>query len=193
MNTIIFVGEEEESLYLFKNIQKFEQVRVIGIISKSECSPAARQAFKKRIPIYKTLDEGPMDQVELIIDARSLLESEQNIAQKNDFIPVIPCQVVHWVVSLMDEKEQLIKALKEQADIQSFILNLTHDGMIAIDANEVAKKMRLGNTSERLFLRRNCHEFFKHLRLKFTKNKISWMIKKLLPRVFLSPIKIVSF
>jgi PAS domain S-box-containing protein len=137
MNTIIFVGEEEESLYLFKNIQKFEQVRVIGIISKSECSPAARQAFKKRIPIYKTLDEGPMDQVELIIDARSLLESEQNIAQKNDFIPVIPCQVVHWVVSLMDEKELLIKALKEQADIQSFILNLTHDGMIAIDANEV--------------------------------------------------------
>jgi PAS domain S-box-containing protein len=137
MNTIIIVGEEEESLYLFRNIQKFEQVKVIGIISKSPRSRTARHAIKKRIAIYKTLDETPIDQVELIIDARSLLESEQNFAQMNTFIPVIPCQVVHWVVSLMDEKEHLINALKEQADIQSFILNLTHDGMIAIDSNEI--------------------------------------------------------
>jgi len=135
MNTIIFVGEEEESLYLFKNIQKFEQVNVIGIISENERSPASRFAIKKGIAIYTSLDEAPLSRIELIIDARSLLESEQKFARLP--IPIIPCQVVHWVVSLMDEKEHLIEALKEQADIQSFILNLTHDGMIAIDANEI--------------------------------------------------------
>ena len=135
MNTIIFVGEEEESLYLFKNIQKFEQVNVIGIISENERSPASRFAIKKGIAIYTSLDEVPLSRIELIIDARSLLESEQKFARLP--IPIIPCQVVHWVVSLMDEKEHLIEALKEQADIQSFILNLTHDGMIAIDANEI--------------------------------------------------------
>lgn len=137
MNTIVFVGEEEESLYLLKNIQKFEQVKVIGIVSKNERSPAVRFAFKKKINVYPTLEDVQRDAIELIIDARSLLEAEQKIAQLTLSIPIIPCQVVHWVVSLMDEKEHLIHALKEQAEIQSFILNLTHDGMIAIDANEM--------------------------------------------------------
>ncbi|HET6871857.1 MAG TPA: hypothetical protein VFH42_02600, partial [Sporolactobacillaceae bacterium] len=113
MNTIVFVGEEEESLYLLKNIQKFEQVKVIGIVSKSKRSPAVRFAFKKKINVYPTLEDVQRDAIELIIDARSLLEAEQKIAQLNLSIPIIPCQVVHWVVSLMDEKEHLIHAFKE--------------------------------------------------------------------------------
>lgn len=136
MNTLVIVDNQKESRHLLSRIETISQVKVIGLISA--VAPHALTHFldRKELPIYSSVREVPREQMELLIDARSLDEGEKEISDSTEGIPFIPSQIVHWVVSLMDEKENLISAYKQQSDLRSLILNLTHDGMIAIDINE---------------------------------------------------------
>ncbi len=141
MKTLVMVSGNNESLYLLKNIEKFEQVEITGVLCRNQTAYVSRYASKNTIPVYQTLTDVPIKECELMIDARSLEDSEKKISSLDPTIPLIPCQVVHWVVTLMEEKERLIRQLKQQSDFQSLILNLTFDGMIAVDANGIVTLM----------------------------------------------------
>lgn len=134
MKTLVIVGQQEESLHLLKNIELFEFVKIEGLLcTEGTGAYVKRYATKKGIPLYFSIDPNKMEKLELVVDARSVEESKKKVAGSFSGIPFIPCQIVHWVVTLMAEKEKLILALKQQSDLRRLILDLTHDGMIAID------------------------------------------------------------
>lgn len=136
MKTLVIVDHEKESSNFLQRIEKIESVDVIGILTEGALPIQMNQGSSTRLSVFKNIEDVPQKELELIIDARSVEKSRKKIAGLNPQISFIPCQIVHWFLALIGEKENLIEALKQQSDLKSLILNLTHDGMIAIDTNE---------------------------------------------------------
>ncbi|WEG14331.1 sigma-54-dependent Fis family transcriptional regulator [Pullulanibacillus sp. KACC 23026] len=135
MNTLVILSPGE-GLAVLHRIESFELVTITAILTSRPTEALKHLALKRSIALVSSVEDQLVKKLDLVIDARKTLDKEKDFTALFQGIPYIPSQVVNWVIHLMMEKETLIAHLQQQADLRSLILNLTHDGMIAIDANE---------------------------------------------------------
>jgi len=106
---------------------------VIAVVDPDPHAPGIQFAEKNGIKTAAKWKTFVQTKVDVVVNAWN----DDILQDLREWMPlstvIIPHSMVNVITNLMIDKEMLIDRLKEQANQQSMILNLTHDGMLAID------------------------------------------------------------
>jgi PAS domain S-box-containing protein len=138
MQRVMIVGAGKGGAALLKRIIETKLMEVAAIVDKNNHAPGMELARKLGIPTSAKWELAMQNyHLNIIIDATDndkVMERLQQ--QKAPGVVIIPGAVAHIISELVEEKEELITRLKEEAYKQQTIFNSMNDGMIVIDIHE---------------------------------------------------------
>ncbi|QZT32669.1 sigma 54-interacting transcriptional regulator [Caldalkalibacillus thermarum TA2.A1] len=134
MKKIFLVGAGSGGTALLKTLQHMESLKVIGVSDRNVNAPGMKEARKYGIPTGTDYTRMISDDVEVIIETtgdESVFHHLRQIKPKHAV--VIPGSIARIIMSLIEEKENLIQQLRHHHHELDIILNSTHDGMMAVN------------------------------------------------------------
>lgn len=112
-------------------------VHIVAVVDPDPHAPGIQFAEAKGIHTASKWKPFTQEKVDVVVNAfDDDILKELRVAMPAETI-IIPYNMTMVMTALIADKEKLIDRFKEQSDQQSMILNLTHDGMVAIDCNGV--------------------------------------------------------
>jgi PAS domain S-box-containing protein len=137
MQNVLIVGAGKGGLAILQLFSEIEMMKVIAIVDRNEKAAGIQLAKKMGIETGNDWRNFLNDELDVVVEATGDKETFNQLHQEisRDML-LIPGSVAYIISQMMDEKKELIRELENQSYIQDLILNSTHDGMIAIDANE---------------------------------------------------------
>ncbi|WP_231705894.1 PAS domain-containing protein, partial [Effusibacillus lacus] len=134
MKRVLLVGAGKGGTSILRVLTERGRIQVVGVADLDESAPGIRLAKKMGIPTSSSFESFLDDRLDLIIEATGSEDAFQSISlRKPDQALLIPGDIAQLLISLIEDKERLIKRLTQQRHELDVILNSTHDGMIAVD------------------------------------------------------------
>lgn len=135
MKSLLVIGGSGQSVYILKALLTIKTVNIIAVVDPDPLAPGIQFAEKKGIQTASKWKPFIHSSVNVVVNAFN----EELYEELRENFPlttmIFPYSMVMVMTMLMSDKEKLIDRLKEQSNQQSMILNLTHDGMVAIDCD----------------------------------------------------------
>ncbi|HET7627486.1 MAG TPA: sigma 54-interacting transcriptional regulator [Bacillales bacterium] len=136
MKNVMIIGAGKQGTAFLNMFLESEKVDVTAVIDGDECSSGTALARKHGIPVYEHWKDVLLSNADVIIETTGDESVYRAVARRFEKTTVIPAFIVSSVSELVEEKENLIRRLKDQSYLQEVILNSTKDAMIAVDADE---------------------------------------------------------
>jgi PAS domain S-box-containing protein len=137
MQRVLIVGAGKGGTALLRRIIEKSILEVVAIVDLNNDAPGMKLARKLGVATSTEWASVIKNNLNIIIDATGNDKViEQLEKQKAPEVMMIPSTVAHIIFELIEEKEELITRLKEEAYKQQTIFNSTNDGMIVIDLQE---------------------------------------------------------
>lgn len=137
MQRVLIVGAGKGGTALLRRIIEKSILEVVAIVDLNNDAPGMKLARKLGVATSTEWTSVIKKNLNIIIDATGNDKViEQLEKQKAPEVMMIPSTVAHIIFELIEEKEELITRLKEEAYKQQTIFNSTNDGMIVIDLQE---------------------------------------------------------
>ncbi|QGQ47155.1 sigma-54 interaction domain-containing protein [Metabacillus sediminilitoris] len=137
MQRVLIVGAGKGGTALLRRIIEKSILEVVAIVDLNNDAPGMKLARKLGVATRTEWTSVIKNNLNIIIDATGNDKViEQLEKQKAPEVMMIPSTVAHIIFELIEEKEELITRLKEEAYKQQTIFNSTNDGMIVIDLQE---------------------------------------------------------
>ncbi|GAA0351155.1 sigma 54-interacting transcriptional regulator [Bacillus horti] len=138
MRKIFIVGGGKGGTALLKKFMNTESFTVSGLADINVNAPGMKEARKYGIATGTDFRKMIHEQIDVIIEATGKDEVFGELREiKSKHTVVIPGMIAKIVMSLIEEKEELIQRLKSYQHELDIILNSTYDGMIAVNQKGV--------------------------------------------------------
>gem|GEM_PF-27950 len=137
LKSVLIIGGGVHGLQLLKTLEAEKSVRIVCVVDENPRAPALKYAAKKGIATDTSWLPYIRPALDIAVNAATDAIDDELIRRIPSSTAVIPYNIVRAVAALMNDKEKLIRKLKEQSELERLILNLTHDGMVAIDARGI--------------------------------------------------------
>ncbi|MBX6394920.1 MAG: sigma-54-dependent transcriptional regulator [Alicyclobacillaceae bacterium] len=133
MIRVLLVGGGKGGAALLKAFRRMAAVQVVGVVDIDPQAPAVRLAMEWGLAVDR--DYKPyLEQTDVIMEATGDPDVYEEIrARKPPGVTLVPGAVASLLMTLLQEKEELIERLSRQRDELNVILNSTHDAMVAVD------------------------------------------------------------
>lgn len=129
---MLILGGRNQGLYIIKTLIDIKQLQIVAVIDPDEQAPGLRLAKEMGIPTFADW-QVQLDDIDIVINTAGDHLFNRIRPRIPDHAVLIPKTIVRIMAALIADKEHLIAKLTLQSEHQSLILNLTHDGMLAID------------------------------------------------------------
>jgi PAS domain S-box-containing protein len=136
LKSLLIIGGSSQSVHILKSLLTIKTVNIVAVVDPDPHSPGI--LFAEAQGIHTASKWKPFIQkADVVVNALSddIFDDLRQLMPPSTII--IPYSMVKVIISLISEKEKLIDCLKDQSTQQSMILNLTHDGMVAIDCDGI--------------------------------------------------------
>ncbi|WP_018132821.1 sigma 54-interacting transcriptional regulator [Effusibacillus pohliae] len=138
MKRVLLIGAGKGGSSILRVLTERGQVQVVGVIDLDDQAPGIQLARQLGIPTGRTFEPFLTEALDLVIEATGSGEAYQKILERLPaHVILIPGDIAQLLMSLIEEKERLIRRLTQQRHELDVILNSTHDGMIAVDQNGI--------------------------------------------------------
>jgi len=146
---VLIIGAGRGGSALIKALHDMEKLKVVAVIDQDLAAPGIKLAKAYHLPVDADFHQYLNDDLDVIFDATG---DEAIFAylkkRKANHTVLIPGSVANLIISLIEEKEALIKEISTKKHELDVILNSTHDAMIAVNKegyitlfNRAAEKM----------------------------------------------------
>ncbi|MGV3487704.1 MAG: sigma 54-interacting transcriptional regulator [Tuberibacillus sp.] len=137
MKSVLVIGGSSQSILIIKTLMSIQTAEILAVVDPDPHAPGLQYAERKGIHTASRWKAFVHSNVDIVVNAWA----DDILKELREAMPastvVIPYSMVTVMTNLISDKEKLIDQLKKQADQQSMILNLTHDGMVAIDQSGI--------------------------------------------------------
>ncbi|WP_126427485.1 sigma 54-interacting transcriptional regulator [Brevibacillus marinus] len=137
MHKLLIVGAGRGGTVLLQILQKMEGVQVVAVVDRRPDAPGL--ALARQLGIAVGADYQPyLAQVDVILEATGDPRAYEDILRsKPDTTVLIPGTFTSLIMRLIQEREQLIDKLTDSQREYATMLDSTHDGIIAVNAQGV--------------------------------------------------------
>lgn len=140
MLQVVIVGAGQGGTSLLRAFRDMESLlHVAGVADQNMGAPGIRLARELGIPVfYDFRDLIARPDLDIIVNATgsSSVEAEIKLRQPGRAV-VIEGLAMNLMLHLVEEEEKLVRALRLQEQERDVILNSTHDGMLAVNAQGI--------------------------------------------------------
>lgn len=134
MLKVLLIGAGKGGTAILGLLLDRDSTKVVGVVDIDPDAPGCELAKHMNIPTGKSFHPFFNNEIDLVIEATGSEEAYAEILQhKPEKASIISGAIVQLLMSLVEEKEDLIEQLTKQRYETEIILNSTHDGMIAVD------------------------------------------------------------
>jgi PAS domain S-box-containing protein len=138
MQKVLIIGAGKCGLAILKIMLETDTLEVFAVADRNEHAPAMALAKQYNIKTGTNWRSFFTNEVDIVVEATgNPAVSEEVQKMRHEKMVVIPKSVVHSTAALMEEKEGLIRILKDNSYKHDLIFNSTHDGMIVIDQDGI--------------------------------------------------------
>ncbi|MDQ0244369.1 PAS domain S-box-containing protein [Bacillus fengqiuensis] len=134
MRKVLIIGAGKCGLAILKIMLETETMKVCAVIDRNEDAPGIQVAGQYNIITGTDWRSFLNDEIDIVVEATgspAIFEELQR--ERHEKMILIPREVVYSTAVLMEEKEALIRVLKDESYKHDLIFNSTHDGMIVIN------------------------------------------------------------
>ncbi|OLS39397.1 sigma-54-dependent Fis family transcriptional regulator [Alkalihalophilus pseudofirmus] len=149
MKNVLLIGAGIGGTALLQMLLDMEHIEVQAVIDVDLKAKGIELAKRHHIKTSSNWKEYYTEDIDIVFEAtgrKDVLESLQ--AHIKEGTTIVPSRIARLFFTLIEEKDFLIQKLNQHSSIQETILNSTHDGMIAVNAesqvlffNKAASKM----------------------------------------------------
>ncbi|ADC48355.1 transcriptional regulator sigma L-dependent PAS [Alkalihalophilus pseudofirmus OF4] len=149
MKNVLLIGAGIGGTALLQMLLDMEHIEVQAVIDVDLKAKGIELAKRHHIKTNSNWKEYYTEDIDIVFEAtgrKDVLESLQ--AHIKEGTTIVPSRIARLFFTLIEEKDFLIQKLNQHSSIQETILNSTHDGMIAVNAesqvlffNKAASKM----------------------------------------------------
>lgn len=143
MLNVVIVGAGRGGTSLLRVLSEISEVAVSGVTDQNLEAPGIELARKLGIPVSSDFRDfvGSPD-VDIIVQATGEPSVDPLIsAVKNQRAVIIEAAALNLILTLVEEKEKLVRKLTNKERERDVILNSTHDAMLAVNAQGVLTLM----------------------------------------------------
>lgn len=134
MRKVLIIGAGKCGLAILKIMLETETMKVCAIVDRDEDAPGMQAARQYNIVTGTDWRSFLNEQIDIVVEATgSPVIFEELQQERHEKMILIPREVVYSTAVLMEEKEALIRVLKDESYKHDLIFNSTHDGMIVIN------------------------------------------------------------
>ncbi|OHR67641.1 sigma-54-dependent Fis family transcriptional regulator [Bacillus sp. HMSC76G11] len=149
MQKVLLVGAGKGGTTLLKMLLEIKAMEIMAVVDIEPDAPGMQLA--KKLGILTSSEWKPLlsDQINIVIEATGSNEVFEDLLQcRSRNTVIIPGTVAHIISNLINQKEDLITALKDITHKHETIFDSTNDGMIVIDDKE--RLILFNKTAERM-------------------------------------------
>lgn len=149
MQKVLLVGAGKGGTTLLKMLLEIKAMEIMAVVDIEPDAPGMQLA--KKLGILTSSEWKPLlsDQINIVIEATGSNEVFEDLLQcRSRNTVIIPGTVAHIISNLINQKEDLISALKDITHKHETIFDSTNDGMIVIDDKE--RLILFNKTAERM-------------------------------------------
>ncbi|WP_191555948.1 sigma-54 interaction domain-containing protein [Metabacillus idriensis] len=149
MQKVLLVGAGKGGTTLLKMLLEIKAMEIMAVVDIEPEAPGMQLA--KKLGILTSSEWKPLlsDQINIVIEATGSNEVFEDLLQcRSRNTVIIPGTVAHIISNLINQKEDLITALKDITHKHETIFDSTNDGMIVIDDKE--RLILFNKTAERM-------------------------------------------
>ncbi|MGG4490116.1 sigma 54-interacting transcriptional regulator [Metabacillus idriensis] len=149
MQKVLLVGAGKGGTTLLKMLLEIKAMEIMAVVDIKADAPGMQLA--KKLGILTSSEWKPLlsDQINIVIEATGSNEVFEDLLQcRSRNTVIIPGSVAHIISNLINQKEDLITALKDITHKHETIFDSTNDGMIVIDDKE--RLILFNKTAERM-------------------------------------------
>jgi PAS domain S-box-containing protein len=149
MQKVLLVGAGQGGTTLLKMLLEIKAMEIMAVVDIEPEAPGMQLA--KKLGILTSSEWKPLlsDQINIVIEATGSNEVFEDLLQcRSRNTVIIPGTVAHIISNLINQKENLITALKDITHKHETIFDSTNDGMIVIDDKE--RVILFNKTAERM-------------------------------------------
>lgn len=138
MRNVLIIGAGKCGLAILKIMLEAGTVKVCAIVDQNEDAPGMQAAQQYKIATGTDWRSFLTDEIDIVIEATGSPAIFEELQQeRHEKMILIPREVIYSTAVLMEEKEALIRALKDESYKHDLIFNSTQDGMIVINQDEI--------------------------------------------------------
>ncbi|MFY0757655.1 sigma 54-interacting transcriptional regulator [Metabacillus dongyingensis] len=149
MQKVLLVGAGQGGTTLLKMLMEIKAMEIIAVVDIEPDAPGMQLA--KKLGILTSSEWKPLlsNKINIVIEATGSNEVFEDLlkCRSRDTV-IIPGTVAHIISNLINQKENLITALKDITHKHETIFDSTNDGMIVIDDKE--RVILFNKTAERM-------------------------------------------
>jgi PAS domain-containing protein len=149
MQKVLLVGAGQGGTALLKMLLEIKAMEIIAVVDIEPDAPGMQLA--KKLGILTSSEWKPLlsKQINIVIEATGSNEVFEDLLKcRSRNTVIIPGTVAHIISNLINQKENLITALKDITHKHETIFDSTNDGMIVIDDKE--RVILFNKTAERM-------------------------------------------
>lgn len=149
MQKVLLVGAGQGGTALLKMLLEIKAMEIIAVVDIEPDAPGMQLA--KKLGILTSSEWKPLlsNQINIVIEATGSNEVFEDLLKcRSRNTVIIPGSVAHIISNLINQKENLITALKDITHKHETIFDSTNDGMIVIDDKE--RVILFNKTAERM-------------------------------------------
>ncbi|MFC7060570.1 sigma 54-interacting transcriptional regulator [Halobacillus seohaensis] len=163
MKRVLIVGAGKGGTALMQLLNETERLTVVAVTDIDPDAVGFKNAASLGIPIGSDWRAFIHNQIDIVVEATGSDEVfEQIRTERPANTVVIPGSVAYITSELLEEKESLLKELKQQTNNQNLILDSIHDGMIVINNDEHVSF--LNKSGEKILAKQRSSVIGKHVR-----------------------------
>ncbi|WP_078413707.1 sigma-54 interaction domain-containing protein [Priestia abyssalis] len=145
MRKVLIIGAGKCGLAILKIMLETEAMKVCAIVDRDEDAPGMQTARQYNIVTGTDWRSFLNEQIDIVVEATgSPVIFEELQQERHEKMILIPREVVYSTAVLMEEKEALIRVLKDESYKHDLIFNSTHDGMIVINQEGIITLFNYG-------------------------------------------------
>ncbi|USK32482.1 sigma 54-interacting transcriptional regulator [Bacillus sp. F19] len=149
MQKVLLVGAGQGGTALLKMLLEIKAMEIMAVVDIKPEAPGIQLA--KKLGILTSSEWKPLlsDQINIVVEATGSNEVFEDLLKcRSRNTVIIPGTVAHIISNLINQKENLITALKDITHKHETIFDSTNDGMIVIDDKE--RVILFNKTAERM-------------------------------------------
>ncbi|UAL50963.1 sigma 54-interacting transcriptional regulator [Metabacillus dongyingensis] len=149
MQKVLLVGAGQGGTTLLKMLMEIKAMEIIAVVDIEPDAPGMQLA--KKLGILTSSEWKPLlsNKINIVIEATGSNEVFEDLLKcRSRNTVIIPGTVAHIISNLINQKENLITALKDITHKHETIFDSTNDGMIVIDDKE--RVILFNKTAERM-------------------------------------------
>lgn len=134
MKKVFIVGAGIGGTMLIKRFVQMKSIQIVGVADINVNAPGMKIARKFGIQTGTDFSQMLSEDIEVLIEATGAPEVFQQLLKaKPKYSIVIPGTMAKFMMSLVQDKEELIQRLSSYQNELDIIINSTYDGMIAVN------------------------------------------------------------